>query len=69
MTGVLVALTISAAVLFGLLAFAVLRGRNVGAGSAIVLFLFGFFIAGTGAYKPIYNLCQAIADALTHLTA
>ncbi|MFI9028831.1 hypothetical protein [Streptomyces sp. NPDC053560] len=62
-------MTISAAVLFGILTFALLRGRSVSGGSAIVLFLFGFFVAGTGAYGPIHDLCQAIADALTHLTA
>ena len=46
-----------------------MRGRTVSAGSAVVLFLFGFFVAGTGAYKPINALCQAIAHALTHLIA
>ncbi|WP_030411925.1 hypothetical protein [Streptomyces sp. NRRL S-1448] len=63
------ALTLSAVVVFGILAVVLLRGRHVSFGTALVLFLFGFFVAGTGAYKPIHNLCQAVADALTHLTA
>lgn len=62
------ALTLSAVVLFGILAVVLLRGRHVSLGTASVLFLFGFFVAGTGAYKPIYTACQAIAQALTHLT-
>ncbi|MEU5545024.1 hypothetical protein AB0G85_21910 [Streptomyces sioyaensis] len=62
------ALTLSAVVLFGIVAVVLLRGRHVSLGTALVLFLFGFFVAQTGAYKPIYNLCQAIAEALTHLT-
>ncbi|MEV0600993.1 hypothetical protein AB0I82_17080 [Streptomyces sp. NPDC050315] len=63
------ALTVSAAVLFGALAFFLIRGRQVGVGSALVLFLFGFFAAETGAAKPIYAACQAIAGVLTQLTA
>ncbi|WP_030811427.1 hypothetical protein [Streptomyces sp. NRRL S-337] len=62
------ALTLSAVVLFGVLAIVLLRGRHVSFATALVLFLFGFFVAGTGAYRPIYNLCQAIAQAFTHLT-
>ncbi|WP_310727520.1 hypothetical protein [Streptomyces sp. N2A] len=62
------ALTLSAVVVFGILAVVFLRGRHVSLGTASVFFLFGFFVAGTGAYKPIYTACQAIAQALTHLT-
>ncbi|MGW2366347.1 hypothetical protein ACWCZ5_12280 [Streptomyces sp. NPDC001667] len=60
-------LSVSAAVLFGVAAFFVLRSRYVGPGSAIVLFLSGFFTAGTGAYGPIQHLCTAIAQALPNL--
>ncbi|MFF2923096.1 hypothetical protein ACFVTP_11950 [Streptomyces celluloflavus] len=63
------ALSISAIALFGILTIALLRGRNLTFGSALVVFLFGFFVAGTGAYKPIYSLCQSVAEALSHLTA
>ncbi|MER7988436.1 hypothetical protein ABTY53_23030 [Streptomyces noursei] len=63
------ALTISATVLFGLISLALIRLRYVQLGSALAVFLFGFFIASTGASKPITAACQAIAEALTHLTA
>ncbi|PJN37957.1 hypothetical protein CG747_26065 [Streptomyces sp. CB02959] len=63
------AVTVSAAVLFGLVSLVLIRTRYVQLGSALVLFLFGFFIASTGASKPITSACQAIAQALTHLTA
>ncbi|MFJ9410831.1 hypothetical protein [Streptomyces sp. NPDC101393] len=63
------ALSISAVVLFGILTVVLMRGRHVSVGSALVLFLFGFFIAGTGAYKPIHDACQAIASTLAHLIA
>ncbi|MFJ9408926.1 hypothetical protein [Streptomyces sp. NPDC101393] len=63
------AVTLSAVVLLGILTIAMVRSRSVTAGSAVVVFLFGFFVAGTGAHQPINALCQAIADALTHLIA
>ncbi|WP_263168132.1 hypothetical protein [Streptomyces sp. SCSIO ZS0520] len=59
--------TVSGAVLFGLLTFAVMRGRLVGPGAAAVLFLFGFFVAGTGASGPINDICRSLADTVTHL--
>ncbi|MFI9203912.1 hypothetical protein [Streptomyces sp. NPDC053048] len=62
-------LSVSAAVLLGIAAIVILRARHVSYGNAIVLFLFGFFIAGTGAYSPIYRLCTAIANAATHLAS
>ncbi|PNE41606.1 hypothetical protein [Streptomyces noursei] len=63
------ALSISAVVLFGILTVFLLRNRAVSLGAATAIFLFGFFVASTGAQKTIYNLCQAIASTLTHLTA
>ncbi|MFE6691052.1 hypothetical protein ACFVFQ_31870 [Streptomyces sp. NPDC057743] len=62
------AVTISAAVLFGLISLVLIRVRYVQLGSATALFLFGFFIASTGASKPINTACHAIVQALTHLT-
>ncbi|WP_274916550.1 hypothetical protein [Streptomyces sp. WZ-12] len=62
------AVTISAAVLFGLISLVLIRARYVQLGSATALFLFGFFIASTGASKPITAACHAIVQALTHLT-
>ncbi|WP_030153747.1 hypothetical protein OG974_20820 [Streptomyces sp. NBC_00597] len=59
--------TISAVLLFGIASFFVLKTKAAGAGAAIVLFLFGFFTAGTGAYEPITNLVQSAATALTDI--
>ncbi|MER6047557.1 hypothetical protein [Streptomyces sp. NPDC001793] len=63
------AFTISAAVLFGVITLVLIRARYVTFGSALAVFLAGFFIASTGASKPITAACQALAQALTHLTA
>jgi curli biogenesis system outer membrane secretion channel CsgG len=60
-------LNISAVLLFGAATALAVRTRSAGGGAALVLFLFGFFTAGTGAYEPIHNLVQASADALTAL--
>ncbi|MGW2186597.1 hypothetical protein [Streptomyces sp. NPDC001719] len=62
------AFNVSAVLLFGIAAFFVLKTRAAGFGSALVLFLFGFFAAGTGAYGPIKNLVQSLANALPNLT-
>ncbi|WP_251093121.1 hypothetical protein [Streptomyces sp. Caat 7-52] len=60
-------LNISAVLLFGAASALALKTRSAGGGAALVLFLFGFFTAGTGAYEPIHNLVQASADALSAL--
>ncbi|MEU1403387.1 hypothetical protein ABZ471_13675 [Streptomyces sp. NPDC005728] len=60
--------TLSAVALLGVLAFVLLRGRYVGPFSALVLFLFGFFTASTGASGPIRAMCLALADAARHIT-
>ncbi|MFI1604068.1 hypothetical protein ACH4YN_18210 [Streptomyces griseofuscus] len=60
--------TLSAVALFGVLAFVLLRGRYVGPFSALVLFLFGFFTAGTGAATTITAVCRAIAGAARQIT-
>ncbi|GHE83989.1 hypothetical protein GCM10014715_44900 [Streptomyces spiralis] len=60
-------LDISAVLLFGAASVFAVRTRSAGGGAALVLFLFGFFAAGTGAYEPIHNLVQASADALSAL--
>ncbi|MFJ8730331.1 hypothetical protein [Streptomyces bauhiniae] len=58
-------LDISAVLLFGAASAFAVRTRSANGGAALVLFLFGFFAAGTGAYEPIHNLVQASADALS----
>ncbi|MFR0353571.1 hypothetical protein [Streptomyces sediminimaris] len=60
-------LSISAVLLFGAASALAVKTRSAGGGAAIVLFLFGFFAAGTGAYEPIHNLVQATADAVAGL--
>lgn len=60
-------LNISAVLLFGAASVFAVKTRSAGGGAALVLFLFGFFTAGTGAYEPIHNLVQASADALSAL--
>ncbi|RFC75504.1 hypothetical protein [Streptomyces sp. AcE210] len=59
--------TLSAVALFGALTFVLLRGRYVGPLAALVLFLFGFFVAGTGASTAIRAACRALADAANHI--
>ncbi|MFF4916460.1 hypothetical protein [Streptomyces tendae] len=53
--------------LFGAASALAVRTKSAGGGAALVLFLFGFFAAGTGAYEPIHNLVQASADAIAEL--
>ncbi|MFK4148070.1 hypothetical protein [Streptomyces sp. NPDC004065] len=60
-------LSISAVLLFGAASALAVKTKSAGGGAAIVLFLFGFFAAGTGAYEPIRNLVQASADAIAQL--
>jgi curli biogenesis system outer membrane secretion channel CsgG len=60
-------LSVSAVLLFGAASALAVKTKSAGGGAAIVLFLFGFFAAGTGAYEPIHNLVQASADALSAL--
>ncbi|MGW0839422.1 hypothetical protein ACWD26_04575 [Streptomyces sp. NPDC002787] len=60
-------LNISAVLLFGAASAFAVKTKSASGGAAIVLFLFGFFAAGTGAYEPIHNLVQAGAEALNDL--
>ncbi|GAA1008652.1 hypothetical protein MTQ10_07590 [Streptomyces sp. XM83C] len=60
-------LNISAVLLFGAASALAVKTKSTGGGAALVLFLFGFFTAGTGAYDPIHNLVQASADAIAQL--
>ncbi|KUL51666.1 MULTISPECIES: hypothetical protein [unclassified Streptomyces] len=60
-------LNISAVLLFGAASALAVKTKSTGGGAALVLFLFGFFAAGTGAYEPIHNLVQASADAIAEL--
>ncbi|WP_329334194.1 hypothetical protein OG866_12300 [Streptomyces sp. NBC_00663] len=57
-------LTLSAVLLFGAASAVAIKTRTTGPGSALLLFLFGFFAAGTGAYGPIRDLVSSFADFL-----
>ncbi|WUD73802.1 hypothetical protein OG937_19965 [Streptomyces sp. NBC_00510] len=61
------ALTVSAVLLLGIAAYFTVRTKAANGAAAVVLFLFGFFTAGTGAYDPIRNLCAALAASLADL--
>ncbi|NGO09296.1 hypothetical protein G5C60_17235 [Streptomyces sp. HC44] len=58
---------ISAVLLFGLASVVAVKTKSTGAGAALLVFLFGFFAAGTGAYEPIRDLVASFADFLTEL--
>ncbi|MFJ4985092.1 hypothetical protein ACIP9H_14960 [Streptomyces sp. NPDC088732] len=60
-------LTVSAALLLGIAAYFTVRTKAANGAAAVVLFLFGFFTAGTGAYGPIHDLCAALAASLADL--
>ncbi|WP_320775072.1 hypothetical protein [Streptomyces sp. CRN 30] len=58
---------VSAVLLFGAASVLAVKTKSAGGGAAIVLFLFGFFAAGTGAYGPIRDLVASFADFANHL--
>ena len=60
-------LTISAVLLFGIASVVAVRTRAANAGGAVLLFLFGFFTAGTGAYGPVRDLVASFARFLSQL--
>ncbi|MCB5177800.1 hypothetical protein [Streptomyces antimicrobicus] len=59
--------SISAVLLFGTASYFAVRTKSASGGAALVLFLFGFFAAGTGAYDPITNVVRSTAEALSAL--
>lgn len=61
------AITVSLVALFGLVLFFLLRSRTLGPGSAFTAAAFGFFLASTGAAKPINQLTNSVIDALSNL--
>lgn len=60
-------LSFSAVLLFGAASFFAIKTRATGAGAALLLFLFGFFTAGTGADGPIRDLIRSFARFLASL--
>ncbi|MGW6460900.1 hypothetical protein ACWF94_34070 [Streptomyces sp. NPDC055078] len=61
------AVTISLALLTGLVLFFLLRSRSLGFGSAFIAVMFGFFLASTGAAGPINELTTALINAIPSL--
>lgn len=59
--------TISALLLFGLLLAMLIRSKAVGAGTAIVATLFGFYLARTGAAPAVDQIMSALADAIPNI--
>ncbi|MET9671577.1 hypothetical protein ABZY68_00575 [Streptomyces sp. NPDC006482] len=61
------AITVSLVALFGLVLFFLLRSRSLGAGAAFIAAGFGFFLASTGAAKPINQLTQSLIETVSNL--
>ncbi|MFI8404382.1 hypothetical protein ACIGG5_29575 [Streptomyces sp. NPDC085463] len=61
------AITVSLVALFGLVLFFLLRSKTLGAGSAFIAVMFGFFLASTGASKPINQLTASLIETVSNL--
>ncbi|WP_435127150.1 hypothetical protein [Actinacidiphila sp. bgisy144] len=59
--------TSSAVLVFGIASFFALKSKSTNASGAILLFLFGFFVAGTGAAQPIHDLTASFARFLSDI--
>ncbi|MBT2440066.1 hypothetical protein J7E93_08010 [Streptomyces sp. ISL-36] len=59
--------TVSLVALFGLVLFFLLRSRSLGPGTAFIAAGFGFFLASTGAARPINQLAESLIQAATNL--
>jgi hypothetical protein len=60
-------LSVSAVVLFGAATYFAVRSRATSAGAAVVVFLFGFYAAATGAAGPINDLMASTAHAIAQM--
>ncbi|MEV4425003.1 hypothetical protein AB0K23_06375 [Streptomyces sp. NPDC049602] len=61
------AVTVSLVALFGLVLFFLLRARTLGPGAAFIAAGFGFFLASTGAARPINQLAESLIQAASNL--
>ncbi|MFV6032333.1 hypothetical protein [Streptomyces sp. NPDC056264] len=61
------AITVSLVALFGLVLFFLLRSRTLSAGAAFIAAGFGFFLASTGAAKPINTLAASLIETVSSL--
>ncbi|MFF7375686.1 hypothetical protein ACFY96_10515 [Streptomyces massasporeus] len=60
-------ITIPLVLLFAALALLLLRLKAVGAGAAVVVALFGFYLANTGAADTVNQLVAAVTGALADI--
>ncbi len=61
------AVTISLALLFGIILAILLRSGSLSIGGAFVAIMFGFFLASTGMAPDITHLTNAVVHALPDL--
>ncbi|MEU4199044.1 hypothetical protein AB0F64_03685 [Streptomyces sp. NPDC026294] len=61
------AVTVSFIFLFGLVLFFLLRSKSLSWGAAFVAVMFGFYLAFTGASKPVTQLSEAVVNAIGNL--
>jgi len=62
-----VVFTVSAALLFGVVLFFLLRSRALGAGSALIAVLFGFYLASTGIAPTVNHTISALLGTLARI--
>ncbi|QDN90147.1 MULTISPECIES: hypothetical protein [unclassified Streptomyces] len=61
------AVTVSLALLFGLLLAVLIRSGSLKAGGAFVAVMFGFYLASTGVSHTVNALMSAVINALPNL--
>ncbi|GCD45707.1 hypothetical protein [Streptomyces paromomycinus] len=61
------AVTVSFVALFGLVLFFLLRSKSLSWGAAFIAVMFGFYLASTGAAKPVTQLSEAVVNAIGNL--
>lgn len=61
--------SVSVVLLFGAASFYAIRSRSTSFGAALVVFLFGFYVAGTGAAGPIDEVMANLAHTLATMRA
>jgi hypothetical protein len=62
-----VILSVSAVLLFGVASYFAIRAKATSVGAALVVFLFGFYAAATGAAHPVNQVMASIAQAIADM--
>jgi hypothetical protein len=62
-------LSVSAVLLFGVASVFAIRAKSTSFGAALVVFLFGFYAAATGAAGPINDLMANLAHSIAQMRA